>query len=79
MRIASKRTCACGREYNAETWAALPLSAWLTGEQVSSLVSPWQPHLVVEVRVCAGCKRQVARLCNGAVPTTAGRDRAIAA
>jgi hypothetical protein len=79
MRIASKRTCACGRDYNAETWAALPLSARLTAEQVSSHVSPWQPDLVVEVRVCAGCKRQVARLCDRAIPATAEQDRAIAA
>jgi hypothetical protein len=65
MVVTSNRVCACGRDYSAETWAALPLHARLIDEQISSLVSRWRPHLVVEVRIC-GCKRQMARLCDRA-------------
>ena len=79
MGVDAKRTCACGRSYCAEAWAGLPLSARLTGEQISSLVTLWQAHLVVEVRVCAGCKRQVARLCDGAAFAHSEQERAIAA
>jgi hypothetical protein len=78
MEVTSKRVCACGRNYSATTWAALPLYARLTDEQISSLVSRWQLHLVVEVRFCA-CKRQMARLCDRAPLTAAKCEPAIAA
>jgi hypothetical protein len=78
MGITSNRGCACGRDYNAKTWAALPLYARLTDEQISSLVSRWRPHLVVEVRIC-GCKRRIARLCDRAMLAAQKHEPAIAA
>jgi hypothetical protein len=78
MRIASTRTCACGRHYDAESWAALPLAARLSAEQVSFLVDPWPPHVVVEVRVCVLCRRKMARLEN-LVQAEPGKQEAIAA
>jgi hypothetical protein len=62
MRSDSLRPCACGRHYDAERWAALQLFARLTAADVSSLVTPWPRDVVVEVRVCAHCNRQMSRL-----------------
>ncbi len=75
MRMESQRVCVCGHHYDPERWATLSLCARLTAEQVSSLVTLWPSHLVVEVRVCAGCKRQVSRLsrATSAVAETPGR------
>ncbi|MGD0678797.1 MAG: hypothetical protein ABSC94_25615 [Polyangiaceae bacterium] len=78
MEVTSNRVCACGRDYSARSWAALPLYARLTDEQISSLVTRWQPHLVVEIRVCA-CKRQMACLCDRAALSAAKCEPAIAA
>jgi hypothetical protein len=78
MGATSNRACACGRDYSAETWAALPLYTRLTDEQISSLVSRWQPHHVVEIRVCA-CKRKMARLCDRTCLTAAEHKPAVAA
>ena len=60
-----QRPCACGRQYDAERWAALSLFARLAVEEVSPIAIPWPPHLVVEVRVCANCKRRISRLIDG--------------
>ena len=49
----SQLDCACGRHYDIERWAALPLFARFTNEPV---------HLLVEVRVCTKCERQITRL-----------------
>ena len=79
MRVTSKRACTCGRIYDLETWTALPLTRRLTAEHIASLASPWPPHLVVEVRVCAGCHRPLARLWSDAHRSMAESRRAIAA
>jgi hypothetical protein len=79
MRSDSLRACACGRHYDAEGWAALPLFTRLTAADVSSLITPWPSHLVVEVRVCTKCDRKMSRL-RGAVHGEARKGRqAIAA
>jgi hypothetical protein len=78
MDIKSNRVCACGRRYSAGAWATLPLHARLTAEQIKSLVSPWRPHLVVEIRVC-GCMRKMARLGDAADQAAADDERAVAA
>jgi hypothetical protein len=78
MGVTANRVCACGRGYSAKTWAALPLHARLTADQIASLVSRWPPHLVVEIRVCA-CKRQVGRLCDRTDISTGEDEPAIAA
>ena len=75
----SPRPCACGRHYDAERWAALPLFARLTAADVSSLVTPWPPHRAVEVRVCAHCDRPMSRLQHAAGAEVAKRPQAIAA
>ena len=62
MRSDSLRPCVCGRHYDAERWAALQLFTRLTVADVSLLVTPWPPHLVVEVRICGNCKRKISRL-----------------
>jgi hypothetical protein len=79
MRIDSPRLCACGRHYDAERWAALRLFARLTAADVSSLVTPWPSHVVVEVRVCAHCNRQMSRLQHAVRAEVVTRPRAIAA
>jgi hypothetical protein len=63
MGSSSPRACACGRHYDAERWAALPLFARFTGDDLSLIISPCPADLVVEVRVCGSCRRQVSRLC----------------
>jgi hypothetical protein len=78
MEVTSNRVCACGHDYSAKTWAALPLHARLTAEQIASLVSRWQQQLVVEIRVCP-CKRQMARLCGRMDLAAAENEPAIAA
>jgi hypothetical protein len=62
MGISSLRSCACGHRYDAERWAALPLFARLIAREITPNVTSWPGHLVVEVRVCAGCERRIARL-----------------
>ena len=62
MRNDSPRPCGCGHHYDTERWTALHLLTRLTAADVSSLVTPWPPHLVVEVRLCAHCKRPMSRL-----------------
>ena len=79
MRSDSLRPCACGRHYDAERWAALPLFARLTAAGVSSLVTQWPPHLVVEVRVCAHCHRPMSRLQHAVRAEAVKRPQAIAA
>ena len=71
--------CACGRHYDAERWAALRLLARLTAADVSSLVTPWPAHLVVEVRVCAHCNRRMSRLQRAVRAEVVKRPQAIAA
>ena len=61
------QACACGRHYDAQRWAALPLFTRLTGQEVSAIVTPWPPHLVVEVRICVGYERPISRL-TGTAP-----------
>ena len=78
MRIARTWTCACGHDYDPATWAQLPLFTRLGDDQVSSLVTQWPAHLAVEVRVCARCHRQMARLQRAVRPERAGEE-AIAA
>ena len=79
MRSDSLRLCACGRHYDVERWAALPVFTRLTAAEVSSLVTPWPPHLVVEVRVCAHCNRRMSRLQHAVRAEVAKRPQAIAA
>ncbi len=79
MRRDSLRPCACGRHYDAERWAALQLFARLTAADVSLLVSPWPLDVVVEVRVCAHCNRQMSRLQHAVRTEVVKRPRAIAA
>jgi hypothetical protein len=55
------------------------LFARLTAADVSSLVTPWPPHLVVEVRVCAHCNRQMSRLQHAVRAEIEKRPQAIAA
>ena len=79
MRSDSLGPCACGRHYDAERWAALRLLARLTAADVSSLVTTWPPHLVVEVRVCAHCNRQMSRLHHTVRAEVVKASQAIAA
>ena len=79
MRSDSLGPCACGRHYDAERWAALRLLARLTAADVSSLVTTWPPHLVVEVRVCAHCNRQMSRLQHAVRAEAVKRPQPIAA
>jgi hypothetical protein len=79
MRSDSLRPCACGRHYDAERWSALQLVARLTAADVSSLVTPWPPDVVVEVRVCAHCNRQMSRLQHAVRGGVVKRPQAIAA
>ena len=79
MRSDSPRPCARGRHYDTERWAALQLFARLTAEDVSSLVTPWPPHLVVEVRICGNCNRQMSRLQHAVRAEVVKRPQAIAA
>ncbi|AKU93837.1 hypothetical protein AKJ09_00501 [Labilithrix luteola] len=62
MRSRAQRACACGRHYDIEAWAALPLITRLTADDVAALVSSWPAHVVIEVRACARCSRQCSRL-----------------
>ncbi len=78
MRSETLRSCACGRHYDAERWSALDLFTRLTAADVSSLVTPWPAHVVVEVRICANCERKMSRL-QDAVGGERVRPRAIAA
>jgi hypothetical protein len=52
MKSSSQRWYACGRHYDATGWAELSLFARLSAGDVASLVTPWPPRLVVEVRMC---------------------------
>jgi hypothetical protein len=79
MRSDSLRPCACGRHYDAEGWAALPVFTRLTAADVSSLVTPWPPHAVVEVRVCVHCMRRLSRLQHTVRRETVEGQPAIAA
>jgi hypothetical protein len=51
----------------------------LTAADVSSLVTPWPPLVVVEVRVCVHCMRRLSRLQHTARSETVERQPAIAA
>jgi hypothetical protein len=62
MACNSRRACMCGHQYDAEGWAALALLTRLTAPDVSSLLTKWPPNATVEVRACAHCRRQMARL-----------------
>ena len=79
MRSDSLGSCACGRHYDAERWAALPLFTRLAAADVSSLVTTWPPHIVVEVRVCVHCNRQMSRLHHAVRAEVVKRSQAIAA
>jgi hypothetical protein len=79
MRSDSLRPCACGRHYDAERWAALPLFTRLAAADVSSLVTTWPPHVVVEVRVCVHCTRRLSRLQHTVRGETVEGQPAIAA
>jgi hypothetical protein len=79
MRSDSLRPCACGHHYDTERWAALRLFARLTAADVSSLVTPWPPHVVVEVRVCTHCNAQMSRLQHAVRAEVVKRPQAIAA
>jgi hypothetical protein len=62
MQSVSLRACVCGRDFDPERWAALPLFTRLTAAELSSLVTSWPAHVVVEVRVCTNCGHQMSRL-----------------
>jgi len=55
------------------------LFARLTAADVSSLVTPWPRDVVVEVRVCAYCNRQMSRLQHAVRAKVVKRPQAIAA
>jgi hypothetical protein len=78
MRSDSLGPCACGCHYDPERWAALHLFMRLTAADVSSLVNPWPPQIVVEVRICGNCNRKMSRL-QDAVHGEGARLQAIAA
>ena len=79
MQSDTLRSCACGRHYDVERWTALDLFARLTAADVSSLVTPWPPDIVVEVRVCVHCNRQMSRLQRAVRAEVVKRPQAIAA
>jgi hypothetical protein len=79
MRSDSLRLCACGRHYDTERWAALQLFARLRAADVSPFVTPWPPDVVVEVRVCAHCNRQMSRLHHTVRAEVVKASQAIAA
>jgi hypothetical protein len=79
MRSDSLRLCACGRHYDTERWAALQLIARLSAADVSPFVTPWPPDVVVEVRVCAHCNRQMSRLHHTVRAEVVKASQAIAA
>lgn len=53
----SHQDCACGRHYDAERWAALPLFVRIVTDE-----TPGPDQLVVEVRVCTSCERHIVHL-----------------
>lgn len=73
----SSQQCACGRRYEAKSWAELSLFARLSATDVALLATPWPAHLAVEVRLCARCGRQISRLAEQASEATS--EEAIAA
>jgi hypothetical protein len=79
MTSTSQRSCACGRHYDNERWAALPVFARLAAKDVSSIATPWPTHLVVEVRVCTTCRRHISRLRDDAKQLRVKEQDAIAA
>ena len=79
MRSSSQRACACGRHYDAKQWAALPLFAQLSVAEISAIVTPWPPHLLVEVRICVGCERPISRLAEAAPEVSVTEQEPIAA
>jgi hypothetical protein len=79
MRSTLHRNCGCGRRYDDERWAALRLFTRLTAAEVSPIVTPWPPHVVVEVRVCASCDRCFSRLVDLAARMNATDHEAFAA
>ena len=52
---------ACSTIESDEAWAALPLVQVLRAEHLRPLVTHWRAR-VIEVRTCARCGRDVARL-----------------
>lgn len=54
--------CVCGRHYDVERWAALPLCARFTTGELCSRQAPRPVELLVEVRVCTNCERHITRL-----------------
>ena len=62
MDLGSRHTCTCGRRYDADDWTKLPLFAQLSGADLSALVTPWPPHVVVQIRSCSHCGRKLSRL-----------------
>ena len=79
MQSNSLRVCACGHGYEAHEWSALPLFARLDAAGVSSIVTQWPSHLVVEVRVCASCQRKIPRLRDGRPADVVAAREAVAA
>jgi hypothetical protein len=72
MFASSQRSCPCGSHYDAEGWAALPMFARLSFEDVRTIVTTWPPHVVVETRLCMRCRRQISRLTEAATPAREG-------
>jgi hypothetical protein len=55
------RCARCGHTCTADAWRSMPAEQTLTGRDLANCVSAWPADAVVEVRLCAGCGRPVAR------------------
>jgi hypothetical protein len=62
MGTGSAGTCVCGRGYDAEGWEGLALFTELSATDLAAHVTPWPPHLVVQVRVCRSCGHKLSRI-----------------
>jgi len=66
MCTESQLACACGRHYDVVRWNTLPLCASFTTGALCSRATPRPADLLVEIRVCTNCERQITRLTDSA-------------
>jgi hypothetical protein len=55
------------------------LFAQLSVAEISAIVTPWPPHLLVEVRICVGCERPISRLTDAGPEVSVTEQEPIAA
>ncbi len=55
-------TCACGRRYGVSQWKTLQLVRLISADEAGTHVVGWPGNLVIEVRACARCERQLSRI-----------------